>query len=82
MARDQIARLGEVAGGRRVPDCLVDLALGAVPGAGAPVQLRRERRLGARELVAEQVAKQMVVPVPAPTIVERDQKQVRPLNLL
>ena len=81
MAGDQIARHSEVTRRRRVPDRLVDIALRAIPRAGAPVQPGNQPGLGTRKLQAQQIAKQVVVAEPLATAVEGDQEQVRPLNL-
>ena len=82
MAGDQIARHREVTRRRRVPDRLVGIALRAVPPAGPPVQLRGQPGLRPRQLDAQQVAEQLVVPEPLAAAVEADHEQVRPLDLL
>ena len=70
MAGDQIARHNEVTRRRRVPDRLVRVALRAVPLAGPPVQIGNQPGLAARQLVAQHIAKQMLITEPLATAVE------------
>ena len=53
-----------------------------VPGSRAPVQHRHQVGLLLVELTLQEVAEEMVVPVPAAVVVEPDEEQVRPLDLL
>src|SRR5437867_8027882 len=48
-----------------------------VPHTGAMMELRYQRRLGLTEVAAQHLGKQMMVTVPAPLLVECDDKQVR-----
>jgi X-Pro dipeptidyl-peptidase C-terminal non-catalytic domain len=82
VASDQIARHREVTRRRRVPDRLIGITLCAVPCAGPPVQLGSQPGLGARQLLAQHIAEQLMVAEPLAPAVEADQEQVRPLNLL
>jgi hypothetical protein len=77
---DQRARQGQVAGRRGVVDRLRGVALLAVPGACPQVKLRRQLGLHAAELVAQQLAEQVVTAVPAPLGVERHEEQARPFE--
>src|SRR2546425_291089 len=85
VAEHQGAGLPEEGGaalGGRVPDGVGDIALRAIPRAGAAVQPGSQPRLGARKLQAQEIAEQVVVAEPLAAAVEGDQEQVRTLNLL
>ena len=51
------------------------------PGCRTPVGGRRGRRIGAEQLVSQQLPEQVVVAVPLASVVERDQERVRPLDV-
>ncbi len=66
--------------------CIVDRGLGELVG-GTPrgcatIQLDGQTRLGAIELRPQQVLEQVVIPVPPPVMVERDDEHVRALERL
>jgi hypothetical protein len=77
---DQLTRVAEVAGGRGVADCVVDVLLIPVPDRGTPMQLANETRRRTVQLVAQQFSKEMVVAVPLTARVEGDEEQVRALD--
>ena len=79
---DQLGCPGRIVAGQRLGDGLVRLAVGGEPRARAPVQLLRTAGSVVEELGPHDVAEEVVVPVPGPAVVERDQEQVRALELL
>ena len=54
--------------------CFGQVAVGFVPSAGAEVNLGEFR--GSAETLTQQIAKEMVIAIPAPLLVERDDEQV------
>jgi hypothetical protein len=78
---DELRRLLAVAGRDRVPDRAVGVAVRQEPASRAPVQLRDHGRLGALQLASQELAEEVVVAVPLAALVQRDQEQVRPLDL-
>ena len=75
------ARRFEVARGERVLYGPVLHPVRRAPRCRAGVELRHQVGLAPRELGLEQVAEEVVVPVPAAAVVERDDEQVRVLEL-
>ena len=76
--QDQPRHLVGVAGGLGVVDGRLLQPVGLAPGRGPPVQLRDQLGLAPPELGTEQVAEQVVVAVPLPSAVERDQEEIGP----
>ena len=79
---DQPGRPDRVAGGQGVADGLVDHPVGLCPGGRGPVQLRHPFGLLLLEAGPQQVGEQVVVAPPAADLVQGDQEQVAPLQLL
>jgi hypothetical protein len=77
MARDELDRGVKVTGGGRMAGRVDDQARFAIPRAGASVQNREGIRFGRCQLVLEELAEQMVIPVPLAPGVERDEQQIR-----
>ena len=69
-----------VVAGQRMPDGGGRITVVLEPGAGPPVQLGDPTRLLPEQLRAEHVGEQVVVAVPLPVVVERDEEQVGPLE--
>ena len=67
--------------GGGVVDRLVHVAASSIPADGPPVQLRHLARRLQRQLVAQQLAEEVVVAVPLAAAVERHQEQVGALQL-
>ena len=81
--RAQDARLVvDVSGRVGVEERGLGVEVRLVPGSRAPVQHRHQVGLLLLELTLQEVAEEMVVPVPAAVAVELDEEQVRPLDLL
>ena len=80
MGRDQLDRVAEVAGRRRVLDRLVDRVGLAIPSRRAAVKLGSEPRTGARQLMAQQFGEQVVIAVPLALGIQRDDERVVPLQ--
>ncbi len=79
---DQVRGALHVPRGERVPDRLRRLAVCLPPGAGAAVQLGHVVGMLVEQAGPEQVGEQVVVAVPAPPVVERDEEQVGALERL
>ena len=69
-----------VAAGQRVADRLRRVVVGLEPGAGPPVQLGDLVGLLVEQVGVQDVGEQVVVAVPLPPVVERDEEQVGPLQ--
>jgi hypothetical protein len=84
VSRDQLGRPFRVAPGQRVRDGLLRGSGFPVPGASPPVQQRYQAGLGLlpRQLAAQHLGEEMVVPVPDPVVIGRDQEQVLSLQPL
>ena len=65
----------------RVRERLLEQPVGQEPRRGSPVKLRHGLRTGSGKLDPQKLPEQVVVAIPDPTRIERDQKQVRPLDL-
>ncbi len=63
-------------------DCLGEIPVRLMPLPRAAVKDSGKPWLGPVKLMTQQVAKQMVIPVPATPGVQPDQEQVGPLHLL
>jgi hypothetical protein len=79
---DQPGGPGQVGGGSGVTDGVVGQPLLLRPGGRRPVQLQHPLGLLALQPGAKQVSEQLVVAPPAPHLVQGDQEQVGPLDLL
>src|SRR5690348_13375420 len=80
VVRDEPGGLAEVARRYRVADRLVRRPVFGVPGAGPAMQFGNQVRLDLRELAAEHLGEQVVISVPLPGVVQRDDEQVFPLE--
>ena len=86
LAQPRCGRLDEVGGplvvlaGEGVHDRGLDVALLLAPPARPPVELEHRRRVLGEEPGPEHVGEEVVVPVPAATVVERDEEEVRPVE--
>jgi hypothetical protein len=65
-----------------VADGLVDQPVLLAPAGRPVVQLRHQVRLGLQHAGAEQIGEQVMQAPPAALLVQRDQEQVGPLQLL
>ena len=72
----------EVLAGQRVTDRLGAVAVLLVPGAGATVELADQLGLLVQQVGAQDVGEEMVVPVPDPPVVERDEEHVGAVETL
>src|SRR5262245_31927537 len=72
----------EVAGGASVLDRGLEISVGLVPSRRAPVEEGDELRLALGELTPEDVAEEPVVAIPDTLAVERDEEEIRALDLL
>ncbi len=79
---DEVRRPLDLAGGEGMGDGLRRLPLALPPGAGAPMQAGDVVGMLVEQPRAEEIGEQVVVAVPAPPIVERDEEQVRPFERL
>ena len=79
---DELGGRRQVPGGEAVVDGVLDVAARTVPRGGARVQLARVPRPLDLEHVAQDLAEEVVVAVPAAMVVEGDQRQVRVLEPL
>ena len=82
MSLDQSRGPLRIARGERVLDSLVGEIVLVVPRGRRAVDGDGTLRALGREPGPQQVGEQVVVPPPAPDVVERDEEQVRPLDLL
>ena len=71
-----------VPGGHRVANRLRPVVVGLAPVAGPPVELGDELRRLVQQVGPQHVGEEVVVPVPAAAVVERDEEQVGPLQRL
>ena len=78
---DEPDRCVDLAGGEGVADGRVRLSLLGEPLVRALVELGDEPGLALRELGAEQIGEELVVAVPLAAVVERNQEEVRALEL-
>ena len=78
---DQPCGIVDVVTGHRVFDGLGGFAVGGVPSAGSSVQFVDQVRVFVGQSCAEHVGEQVVIPVPVASIVERDEEQVRTVEL-
>ena len=72
----------DVSRGLRVLERRLVIPLRLVPGGGATVQNRLEPGVVLGELAPQQVPEQVVIAVPDPLAVERDEEEIRTLDLL
>ena len=72
----------EVVPAQRMLDGLSGLAVCLIPVAGSPMQLGDEARLLVEQVGLEHIGEEVVVPVPTTLVVERDEKEVRPVERL
>ena len=79
---DQVRRPPEISGGQRVADGQGPLAVLLVPRARPPVQLRHLAGLLVEQPRLQHVSKQVVVAIPPAAVIQRDQKQVPPVQRL
>ena len=79
---DEVSGPLHVPRGECVPDRLLRLPVRGVPVAGAAVELELEPGLGVAKPAAQHLCEQRVVAVPDAVTVERDEEQVRPLQLV
>ena len=77
---DQLGGLGVVPSRRRVTDRLGPVAGCLEPGAGAPVELGDAVGVLVFEAGPQDVAEEVVIPVPATAVVEGNEEEVRPLQ--
>src|SRR5436305_9711220 len=80
LGREQLRKLGLV-DRRRVREGLLEQPVGAEPPRGAPVQLPHGLWTGRGKLDPEKLAEQVVVAIPDAASIERDEEQVRALDL-
>ena len=80
LGRQQLRELG-VADRGRVRERLLEQPVSQEPLRGSPVKLRHGFRTRSGKLDPQKLAEQVVVAIPDPTRIERDQEQVRPLDL-
>jgi hypothetical protein len=78
---DQLARVVHVARGNRVMDSIRGEAGFEQPLRRPAVQLREQARVVGLDLVREKIAEQVMVAVPLPLGIQRDQKEVGALDL-
>jgi hypothetical protein len=71
-----------VARGRGVPDRLIDQPVMLTPGGGPPVEFGDKVGLGLHQSGTEEIAEQMMEAVPAALLVQGNQEQVGPLEVL
>ena len=79
---DQPGRPGGVPGGQRMPDGVIGQIMPIGPDGRVTVQRRNPVRLLVLQPGSQQVGEQMVVAPPATHLVQRDQEQARPLDVL
>ena len=82
VARDEIARPPHVASRDRVCDRFLHIPVLLEPPRGSKVQHGDALRLRLLEVTPKHVREEMVVPVPLPSLVERDQEEIRVLGPL
>jgi hypothetical protein len=75
-------RVIDVPGRMSVEERRLGVEVRLVPGGRAAVQHRQQVRLLLGEVPLQELAEEMVVPVPAAMVVELDEEQVLPLDLL
>src|SRR5215211_3396186 len=69
-----------VSGGERVPDRLGDQCVLLVPTGGAEVQRRQQPGPFALKAASQEIGEEVMVTVPNPLIVQRNDQQVLPLQ--
>ena len=72
----------EVFARQRVPDCLGAVTVVLVPVAGTTVQVGHPRWLLIEEARAQHVGKELVVAIPAPAVIKRDEEEVPAIERL
>ena len=75
-------RVIDVSGRVGVEERGLRIAVRLVPGRRTAVEHRHQVGLVLLELTLEQVPEEVVVPIPAAVVVELDEEQVRPIDLL
>src|SRR5215471_3325306 len=78
---DQADSLLDIGNGQRMGYCLVEELVLLEPAAGPAVQFRNHGRLCLPQTIAQSLGKQLMVAIPLPFIVERDQEQVAALEM-
>lgn len=77
MPRDELDRAVGSAGGQGVLDCVPGMAVALIPRAGLLVQVRSEFGFAPGQLFLQRLPDEVVVAVPGPDPVQRDEEQVR-----
>src|SRR6478609_3836671 len=72
----------EVFARQRVPDCLGAVTVVLVPVAGTTVQVGHPGWLLIEEARAQHVGKELVVAIPAPAVIKRDEEEVPAIERL
>ena len=73
---DQLGGARRVLGREGMADGLFAVAVAVEPVAGAPVQQRQAAFVLVRKMGAQHLGEEVVVPVPLPTVVERNDKEI------